>query len=552
MNNNYFTGMPTAIPVNGFCLASPELLMQIKEYFGLCADLSVLTVLQRYFAAEQRREPLSDELLLLDRYFTAEPSSPSRFALTALTSDDPRIGQTYDDLRAKAAELGCRLPMSLTELFALGQRCLSSVGLRVSRRERVLSGNDALPRLCATGYSSPVFISADGVRAALDISSDKANDAPSFTDCLVFVSGPEENFASALSSLMISGRGLFTVGEVALCGRGRLNALLSLAPGALIDLNVLPEIPLLTLAECSTSSAFLTLSPLTASGFVAEAGRFGLTARVCGRTDNFKRLTIVSGYGVPMTISTDFLRFAVPQFALNATVTRQTPALPADRGFDILTVDASGHSENVAVIAQRTLTAVGSRALSFDDVCLTLIEGVSRLVAAGADHKDITASSELRLGRPSDRALSDGAVGAILGAYRVQTELCLRMSGSRVEFGNAGLGAVMTAKLTTPLPDTLQSPGSYVYLLAPRRDEFGMPLFSDLRRLYEYYHGFVENGAVLSARAVGRAGSDSAINAFSGERRIAFSAERPSEVAVGALIVESKTELDGVFLGFSE
>ncbi len=551
MNNNNFSGRP-AISVNGFCLASPDLLIGIKSYFGLSADLPLLTVIQRHFATVQRREPTSDELILLDAYFTAEPTDPSRFDLSSLSSDDPRIGETYDDLRAKAAELGRKLPFDLTELFGFGQLCLSYVGRREPRNERVFSGNGALLSLCTLPDSSPALVSSDSVRAALDLSPTPSEKARTVTDCLVHVSGDGESFVAALASLMISGRGRFTVGDAALCGTGRLNALLKLSAGALIDLSVLPDLTLLSLAERSDSSAFLTVSGASAAQFVAEAGRFGLTARVCGRTDKFKRLTVVTGNGMPLTLSTEFLATAVPRFSLTAEVMRREPSAVSDRGFDITTADASGHSRNIAAASGRTLTAVGVKSLSFDDACLTLIEGVGRLVAAGADLNDVRASVELRLPSLTDKVLVGDAVGALLGLYRVQTELCLRTSGGRVDFGEPGLGAVLTARVDAPLPDRLVSPGSRVYLLAPRADEFGLPRFSDLRRLYEYVRGLIKNGEIISAKTVGRSGLDGAIAACSVEHPLYSVGEKTDVSGLGGFIVESENELDGVFLGLCE
>ncbi len=551
MNNNNFSGRPT-VSVNGFCLASPELLLGIKSYFGLAADLPLLTVIQRHFATVQRREPTSEELTLLDAYFTAEPTDPARFTLTELSSDDPRIGETYDDLRAKAVELGRKLPFDLTELFGFGQSCLSSVGRREPRSERVLAGADALLGLSALPESTPALVTSDTVRAALDLSPTPPARSAAVTDCLVYVSGTGESFVAALASLIISGRGRFTVGGVSLCDLGRLNALLALSSGVLIDIGVLPELSVLSLAERSDSSAFLTLSAPTAAAFVAEAGRFGLAARVCGRTEGFKRLTVVTGHGIPLTLSTEFMRTAAPRFELAAKVLRREPSAAFDRGFDITTADASGHADNIATVGGRTLTAVGAQHLSFDDACLTLIEGVGRLVAAGADFKDVRASVELRLGRTDDPESFGDAVGALLGLYRVQAELCLRTAGGRVGVEGAALGAVLTARVDAPLPDRLVSPGSRVYLLAPRVDEFGLPRFSDLRRLYGYVHDLIKGGELISARAVGRAGLDAATAACSVEHPLYAVGAKTDVSGLGGFVVESENELDGVFLGLCE
>ncbi len=548
MNNNDITSRPT-VSVNGFCLAAPELLLQIKDYFGLAADLPLLTVIQRHFATVQRREPISDELILLDRYFSAPPTDPSRFVLASLSSDDPRVGETYDDLRAKAAELGCQLPFDLTELFGFGQRCLSSVGRRAVSSERIFWGNDALLRASLLPDSSPALITGDAVCAALDLAPSHPQNASNVTtDCLVYVSGHDESFVTALASLIISGRERFKVGAVATAESGLLDALMKIAVGAMLDLTLLPELSLLSLTEASHSSAFLTLNGINVSNFVAEAARFGLSARVCGRADGFKRLVIKTGVGMPLTLSTEFLTTAAPRFAVSADVMRREPSDVSGAGFDITTADASGHCGNIASLGRRTLTAVGVRSLSFDDACLTLIDGVGRLVAAGAKYTDICASVELSLGLP----VNGDTVGALLGLYRVQTELCLRVSGSRMGFGDTGLGAVMTAKLEAPLPDTLQSPGSRVYLLAPRADGYGLPRFSDLRRLYEYVEGLIKNGELLSARAVGRDGLDAAIRNVSAEHPLYIVGEKTSEFAVGGLIVESENELDGIFLGLCE
>ncbi len=547
MNNNDMTSRPT-VSVNGFCLGKPELLLQIKEYFGLLSDIALLTRIQRHYAVVQRREPTSDELILTDRYLNSA-GDPSRYALTSLSSDDTRVGEVYDDLRKKATELGKELPLTLTELFDFGGACLSSVGLE-AMPGRVISGEAGLLSLCRRQGSSPALIRGRSVCGAVDLSPSAEPSA--VTDRLVMISGDGDAFVNRLASLLLSGRERFTVGGVALCEPSVLDALMCLSPGGLIDLGALLSLHMTELAESRPASAVLTVAAPGAGALVAEAERFGLTACVFGRTDNFKRYSIVTRPGLHQHISTDFLKSTLPRLDVDAKVLRKAPLGELDGSFDILLPNEAGHAEAVACVGGRSLSAVGTPALSYDDACLTLVEGVSRLVAAGASYRDISASVELEFPRPGADGSVGDAVGALLGLYRAQAELCLRQSGGGLRFGEPRLGAIMTAPLDSPLPDRLTRSGNGVWLLFPRSDGSGLPRFDDLRRLYDYLHDAVRRGDVLSARAVGREGASTAVRRFIGDRNDSFDDVAMPKFALGGFVVEAENELDGLFLGISE
>ncbi len=534
------------IQVNGFCLAADELLLQIKNYFGLRSTLPLLKQIQRHFAVDQRREPLSDELLLIDAYLTSPPDSPSSFLLAELQSDDPRIGETYEDIRRKCSELEPKkgLPLDLGELFSLGGMCLQTLGKR--SRRRIYSGEETLLSTMLTSTGEPLLAASSVSAAVVDIAPADKNGATPLTDCLVCLfpadsEMSERQFTLSIATLLADREGL-AVGAVELTRTGFLTALLKISKGAYLDTAVLPEGDIVYGMK---NGALVTLTGASAAVFAARAGVYGLDARICGRTDKLNRLTVTARDGFPMTLSAEFLRGARPKYSLEVNIPCRAAERTADEGFAIIGKHSFEGCDQTASVGDLTLTALGSRSLSFADAVLTLTEGVSRLVAAGVRYTDITASPDLAL---SDTPNGDG-VGALLGLYRVQAELCLPTVGGRLSFDGVHFGVTLIGRARRSVPDRLQSRESRVYLLAPRTDSDGLPRFTDLRRLFEYVAEGIDNGSILSARAVGSAGVADALARFVGAEDPATLDIALPYIASLGFIAEAKDDLDGLLLG---
>ena len=142
----------------------------------------------------------------------------------------------------------------------------------------------------------------------------------------------------------------------------------------------------------------------------------------------------------------------------------------------------------------------------------------------------------------------------LLGLYRAQTELSVRSVGSvcRVSYTPSLSATVVAPQPDNTIPNTFSSKGSRVYLLTPRNDKNGITEFRDLKLLFDYIEDLKKFGLILSARAVNGQDVSGTVKAMETEELKLSSELKTLNSAYGAFIIESKNELQGTFLGFTE
>ncbi len=196
---------------------------------------------------------------------------------------------------------------------------------------------------------------------------------------------------------------------------------------------------------------------------------------------------------------------------------------------------------------------------------LAVIESVAKLVATGAEFKDVyltfqeyferVGKDEKRWGKP---------LSALLGAFKAQMELQIgsiggkdSMSGS---FENIDVPptlvsfAVTTSKIDKIVSPEFKSAGSKVYLLKPENDQNGLPKTESLLKLFETIKELNDKGQIKSMYTPTYGGVAEAIYKMCIGNGLGFEFESIDLTTLfgynyGAFIVETDSDLNAILLG---
>ena len=141
---------------------------------------------------------------------------------------------------------------------------------------------------------------------------------------------------------------------------------------------------------------------------------------------------------------------------------------------------------------------------------LAVVESVSKLVATGAEFKDVYLTFQEYFEKPmKDPKRWGKPLAALLGAFKAQMELGIAaiggkdsMSGSfeKLDVPPTLISfAVTTDKVDTVISPEFKSAGSKVVIMKPEYDKNGLPVTASLIKLYSDVTALMREGKVLSA-----------------------------------------------------
>ncbi len=153
---------------------------------------------------------------------------------------------------------------------------------------------------------------------------------------------------------------------------------------------------------------------------------------------------------------------------------------------------------------------------------LAVVESVSKLVAAGAEFKDVYLSFQeyfeklrhdpVRWGKP---------LSALLGAFEVQMGLGVAAIGGKDSMSGSFEDmdvpptlvsfAVTTGRISDVVSPEFKAEGSRVWLLEPERDENGLPTARSLSENFDSVYALAHSGKLLSAYTPGYGGVAEAV-----------------------------------------
>lgn len=153
---------------------------------------------------------------------------------------------------------------------------------------------------------------------------------------------------------------------------------------------------------------------------------------------------------------------------------------------------------------------------------LAVVESVSKLIAAGAEWKDIYLSFQEYFEKLGDSPERWGKpLAALLGAFKAQSGLGIAAIGGKDSMSGTFEDisvpptlisfAVTTADIDSVLSPEFKKAGSNVYLISPKNFEDGLPSPENMLEVYQYINKMAKEGKILAAYTPGYGGIAEAV-----------------------------------------
>lgn len=556
--------------VRGFGSYTKEQMEQVKRDLGVRMSLSALLYCASYYRNAERRDPLIEELLLLDRLVGQRDASLTSIAPTELFTNNDFVARTYADLMEKrrATNPDAALPLSLAEALNTATAYLARSG-KPARRSR------ALPILedKAVHYSSGAAkncLSPVDSRFQLRLLH-TGDSEPLAGDWLVLLcrgaNQKEAQFDRNSASLLCDERvsaGLVNVRTVDRCGL--LCAVLSLADSACLDLAYLSrtgeDVPLRLLSSGYEGTRLLRISGNSSKALRQVADELGLCVLVFGCVTDDDRLCIRRSSALSFSLSSSFVRSLF--FIKGATVKLWdedvcaplciSPAASIAVKHPYLAEEQSAFAK-AGELLSRGATTMPERSF-FKNALYAALCPVLSLAADGCDYPDQRLSVGLQIPNPP---LCDGTVGEILstvlGLYRLQAELGIPTASlSIIDDSPVDHPAltVFASGRANGAKDFFEGVGNSVSLVLPEIDNDGLPSFSALRRLLTQIFQWKQSGILVSARVLCNESVTDAVRRMEKNGRYCYIQNHVlvcQEALPLALLVESTAPIDATRVG---
>ena len=153
---------------------------------------------------------------------------------------------------------------------------------------------------------------------------------------------------------------------------------------------------------------------------------------------------------------------------------------------------------------------------------LAVVESVSKLIATGAKFEDVYLTFQEYFERLRKEPERWGKpLAALLGAFKAQMELGIGAIGGKDSMSGSFEDmdvpptlvsfAVTTEKAGSIVPNHFKAAGHKVVLIAPERDENGLPVTASLLAVFDRVHELLSSGKALSAYTPGYGGVAEAV-----------------------------------------
>ena len=224
-----------------------------------------------------------------------------------------------------------------------------------------------------------------------------------------------------------------------------------------------------------------------------------------------------------------------------------------------------GHTDDVSLMAWGYNPYVSEKS-PYHGAYLAVVESVAKLIASGADFKDVYLTFQEYFEKP----LKDGKrwgkpLSALLGAFKAQMELEIAaiggkdsMSGSfeKLDVPPTLISfAVTTDKINNIAGAELKKAGNKLYLLKPEYDANGLPVTKSLIDTFNKLTALQRSGKVVSAYTPCYGGVAEAVMkmAFGNMIGVELCADVTLDTLFGynygAFVVEATEDIDGILLG---
>ena len=184
---------------------------------------------------------------------------------------------------------------------------------------------------------------------------------------------------------------------------------------------------------------------------------------------------------------------------------------------------------------------------------LAVVDSVCRLIATGAEFRDIYLSFQEYFEKPTDSVSFGKPMEALLGALRAQLDLKVAAIGGKDSMSGSFEDlhvppalisfAVCTEKASHIVSPELKHAGNKLILIEADRDENGLPEAESLRRVFSDVTSLLRSGSALSCRTPGSEGiavsvMEMAFGNMMGASLTGIDREKLFAPAYGAFILE--------------
>ena len=195
----------------------------------------------------------------------------------------------------------------------------------------------------------------------------------------------------------------------------------------------------------------------------------------------------------------------------------------------------------------------------FKGAQLAVVESIAKIIASGGSRSRCWLSFQEYFEKiGTDPEKWGKPFQSLLGGLKAQLELgCAAIGGKDSMSGSFEdihvpptliSFAVSTAKVNNVVTDEFKAAGDKVYLLTPEYDENGMPVYENIRKVFDHMESLIASGKVKAVYTLGMKGLGEALCKMSFGNRIGFAAQENLhhlfKPVYGAFVFEASEELD--------
>jgi phosphoribosylformylglycinamidine synthase len=253
----------------------------------------------------------------------------------------------------------------------------------------------------------------------------------------------------------------------------------------------------------------------------------------------------------------------------DSTVLGNTYLMPFGGTYQLTPTDVSAHfiSEPTYTTSTLSLAAWGyhpkfTTANPYLGAVYAIIESVSKLVAAGANFKNIFLSFQEYFERLGNDATKWGKpLATLLGALETQHQLGIAAIGGKDSMSGSFKDlhvpptfvsfAVASEKAEQIISTELKSTNSFIYLFTIKKDEKQIPDWQALKNSWDRIHQLIKDKKIIAAKHVKDGGIATTIAQMSFGNKIGVeisTTENLLELQLGSIVFETTQQLDDSFI----
>lgn len=499
-----------------FGLYTAPLLEKAKAELGLHLPVRSLAVAAAYYQKTLHRDPTVDEIRILDALWQSKTESPELIAVTELLTNDAEVAETYADMMSKRRELlpDTDTPATLPELFRLANEYLRRAGKAGMSAEQTFLLEDRLYSP-SSASGSTYALHADARFGLRAVNGQNPNTEIDDVWVILKPNTSAYRFRRALEKLWRTPALTREIKAVRLIGKqGLLCELLSGFEGVAVDLSHLD-------GQDPTTDQLVGRYLIRVAGnrfadFAKALRPAGITAGIIAKPQRNAELRLVAKNTPHIVWSYDFLNAALISRPSRVTLANEQEGTDAPICTRPLTTASStylavDHSETRSLVSlsEKTACAVATckpQDRFFHNAFGAALAPVLKLAVAGVDFTKISLAVALTL-PPMWHAQEEqigAALSSILGLYRLQTELGIRMAAGKIVCNSdATLPELtvyaLTGENTVDMP-CFDAVDHSLYCLAPQAQPCGLPDMNELRRLLLSIADLRRCGSLAGAR----------------------------------------------------